>query len=351
MENLNYRVQAGLGLLQASLTASWARPVPVGNSRADHSGNEHGGGGIPGDLSSGGSWERVVGGSQRDSEFASWSPAINTYFRWCRPVTVQWGSSRPVLWHILGRPHQRWLKTLWLHQSSLSGGDSAITSHPSRKLAFTPVTPIKFYSTEGLSCFKSEQTFPAFFFFESYDKWICSNLQLLLRQSHTPTHPPTHSFLTTNISKSYGVKVGKSHITIVGWNPVDVLGFCDCYSAEKAVTLYSEKQLNALPFFTSHCSSLSVLAQQCSSGPERCCQQIFCLQQTIEADRWIQGLCCSVVLLALAGPLSVPLSAHSSVSSHGLLRRMDRADGIHNGFLLEEVVIWGFLLPAGKGLI
>lgn len=47
---------------QASLTVSSARLVPIGNSRADHSGNEHGGGGsIPGDRSSKGSWERVVG--------------------------------------------------------------------------------------------------------------------------------------------------------------------------------------------------------------------------------------------------------------------------------------------------
>ncbi|KAK1898295.1 1-acyl-sn-glycerol-3-phosphate acyltransferase alpha [Dissostichus eleginoides] len=47
---------------KASLTVSPARLVPIGNSRADHSGNERGGGGsIPGDRSSKGSWERVVG--------------------------------------------------------------------------------------------------------------------------------------------------------------------------------------------------------------------------------------------------------------------------------------------------
>ncbi|TNN82876.1 hypothetical protein EYF80_006833 [Liparis tanakae] len=48
---------------KASLTVSSARLVPIGNSRADHSGNERGGGGggIPGDRSSKCSWERVVG--------------------------------------------------------------------------------------------------------------------------------------------------------------------------------------------------------------------------------------------------------------------------------------------------
>lgn len=49
---------------QASLTVSSVKPVPVGNSWADHSGNEHGGGGgggVPGDRSSAGSWERVAG--------------------------------------------------------------------------------------------------------------------------------------------------------------------------------------------------------------------------------------------------------------------------------------------------
>lgn len=45
---------------QASLAVSLVRLVPAGNSRADHSGNEHGCGGIPGDRSSKGSWERVV---------------------------------------------------------------------------------------------------------------------------------------------------------------------------------------------------------------------------------------------------------------------------------------------------
>lgn len=45
---------------QASLTVSSARLVPIGNSGADHSGNERGGGGggIPGDRSSKGSWDR-----------------------------------------------------------------------------------------------------------------------------------------------------------------------------------------------------------------------------------------------------------------------------------------------------
>lgn len=48
---------------QATLAVSSARLVPVGNSSADHSGNEHGGGGgrSPGVRSSRGSWERVVG--------------------------------------------------------------------------------------------------------------------------------------------------------------------------------------------------------------------------------------------------------------------------------------------------
>lgn len=47
---------------QASFTVSSVKLFPIGNSRADHSGNEHGGcGGIPEDCSSKHSWERVVG--------------------------------------------------------------------------------------------------------------------------------------------------------------------------------------------------------------------------------------------------------------------------------------------------
>lgn len=46
---------------QAYLTVSSAEPVPLGNSTPDHSGNEDGGGGIPGNRSSKDSGERVVG--------------------------------------------------------------------------------------------------------------------------------------------------------------------------------------------------------------------------------------------------------------------------------------------------
>lgn len=57
--------EQGLGLVSGIPHCFLGEPGPrwsVGNSRADHSGNEHGsGGGIPGDCSSKGSWERVVG--------------------------------------------------------------------------------------------------------------------------------------------------------------------------------------------------------------------------------------------------------------------------------------------------
>lgn len=57
---------------QASLTVSSPRLVPVGNSRADHSGNEHGGGGRHSRRSQ---LQRLMGkgggGSLRDSESTS----------------------------------------------------------------------------------------------------------------------------------------------------------------------------------------------------------------------------------------------------------------------------------------
>lgn len=79
------------GFEQASVWFQATLTVPVGNSRADHSGNEHGGDGCnPGVRSSRGSWERVVGGSLGDSKSTLWSFAININFRRCYTVMVQW---------------------------------------------------------------------------------------------------------------------------------------------------------------------------------------------------------------------------------------------------------------------
>lgn len=62
-ESLNYRVPAKprSGFRQPSLLR-WRRLLPVRNSRADHSGNEHSSrGGLPGGRRFRDSWERVVG--------------------------------------------------------------------------------------------------------------------------------------------------------------------------------------------------------------------------------------------------------------------------------------------------
>lgn len=101
VENLNYRVRAkpGSGFRHPS-PFRWRRLLPVGNSWADHSGNEHSSrGGLPGGRCFSHSWERV--GNLGDSESTLWSLTVNIRFRPCDAVTVWWAArtSRMVFFH------------------------------------------------------------------------------------------------------------------------------------------------------------------------------------------------------------------------------------------------------------
>lgn len=117
----------------------------------------------------------------------------------------------------------------------------------------------------------------------------------------------------------------------------------------------SKKTLCTAPFPTSHCSLVSILAPtNCCSGLKPSCQQILRPQQIIEAGWWIQGLCCTVVLLTRAACASLCYRLNRScVSSHELMWWIGQAYGIHNNILLEEVLhphgICVFLVAAGKG--